>query len=390
MIWWWSMKRPPTLLAIRSSRIRRSSHLWQPRSRIVFWRHGVVRSQKEHICHICPMHYGPWAVPGFCFQYMQDWKKTQGLMIMKPQFTASADFSGITEPKRPSLKLCSMTEGGNLEIPRPIRDKFLSDPIRSHLDYCSEIDSLYWFSSIYSLYINNLVVLFRSSAVRISDPDWRVRLANFDNVFKPSSQGEAPAPKPGAENADLSVEGANANATTQGSNSGAGKASEPPPSMSQEDFQKAYPEPTLTISLTVAGGQSITCTYAKGKVFLSSQSSMVVGGIDSSGSKPVLCYAGGSWISDSSKVRLFKLCFGMFMYVFIRLYALFLCWICLLRHVTNYLGKSGNENKAIEFRVESSDQRVSDIICFKCVFALGGWHILVSIFKIPDVEVVQC
>ena len=181
------------------------------------------------------------------------------------------------------------------------------------------------FSSIYSLYINNLVVLFRSSAVRISDPDWRVRLANFDNVFKPSSQGEAPAPKPGAENADLSVEGANANATTQGSNSGAGKASEPPPSMSQEDFQKAYPEPTLTISLTVAGGQSITCTYAKGKVFLSSQSSMVVGGIDSSGSKPVLCYAGGSWISDSSKVRLFKLCFGMFMYVFIRLYALFLC-----------------------------------------------------------------
>ena len=137
------MKRPPTLLAIRSSRIRRSSHLWQPRSRIVFWRHGVVRSQKEHICHICPMHYGPWAVPGFCFQYMQDWKKTQGLMIMKPQVTASADFSGITEPKRPSLKLCSMTEGGNLEIPRPIRDKFLSDPIRSHLDYCSEIDSLY-------------------------------------------------------------------------------------------------------------------------------------------------------------------------------------------------------------------------------------------------------
>ncbi|CAK9025766.1 unnamed protein product, partial [Durusdinium trenchii] len=166
---------------------------------------------------------------------LEDWKKTQGLMIMKPQFTASADFSGITEPKRPSLKLCSMTEGGNLEIPRPIRDKFLSDPIRSHLDYY---------------------------------PDWRVRLANFDNVFKPSSQGEAPAPKPGAENADLSVEGANANATTQGSNSGAGKASEPPPSMSQEDFQKAYPEPTLTISLTVAGGQSITCTYAKGKVVL--------------------------------------------------------------------------------------------------------------------------
>lgn len=53
---------------------------------------------------------------------------------MAPKFQETADLSDQMAPRMPQLKLCRMTEEGSLSIPNEVRDKWLSDPVRSHLD----------------------------------------------------------------------------------------------------------------------------------------------------------------------------------------------------------------------------------------------------------------
>ena len=55
---------------------------------------------------------------------------------MSPKYVAEADLSDLVDPKRPVLKLCTMTPEGNLQIPESERKKWLNDPVRSGLSWC--------------------------------------------------------------------------------------------------------------------------------------------------------------------------------------------------------------------------------------------------------------
>ena len=129
------------------------------------------------------------------------------------------------------------------------------------------------------------------------DSDWRNRIKNFDSVFEVSANPEqAPPPTPAVadENLDLASETQNARVLPQSSG-------EAPPHMTQDEFKEKYPEVTATTSLNM-GGNSIVCHYIdSGKVFLTSPTKVFVAGVDASSPKPLFTYAGGSWISDSSK-----------------------------------------------------------------------------------------
>lgn len=62
----------------------------------------------------------------------QEWKAGQGQMgLLTPKYQPEADLSGQTVPRLPALKICNMDASGNLEIPQDIRDKWISDPVRS-------------------------------------------------------------------------------------------------------------------------------------------------------------------------------------------------------------------------------------------------------------------
>jgi hypothetical protein len=52
---------------------------------------------------------------------------------MQPKFVPDADLSDVLDPKRPSLKLCTMTDSGNIQIPDSERKRWLNDPVRSNL-----------------------------------------------------------------------------------------------------------------------------------------------------------------------------------------------------------------------------------------------------------------
>lgn len=73
-----------------------------------------------------------------------------------------------------------------------------------------------------------------------------------------------------------------------------------PPNMTTEEFSTKYPEITCTITVNL--GQPITCHYVDQKVFITSSTKFMLPGYASSSPKPIFLYAGGTWISDSSKV----------------------------------------------------------------------------------------
>ena len=72
------------------------------------------------------------------------------------------------------------------------------------------------------------------------------------------------------------------------------------PNMTTEAFSTKYPESTCTITLNL--GQPVTCHYVDQKVFITSSAKSLLPGYASSSPKPIFLYAGGTWISDSSKV----------------------------------------------------------------------------------------
>lgn len=65
---------------------------------------------------------------------LEEWKAGQGLLGQSSQkFQASPDLSMQTKPREPVLKLCTMTDG-HLTMPKDVREKWLSCPVRSNSD----------------------------------------------------------------------------------------------------------------------------------------------------------------------------------------------------------------------------------------------------------------
>ena len=207
---------------------------------------------------------------------------------MQPKFTSEPDVSEIREPVRPALKLCTMSADGHLSIPRAERDKWLADPIRS----CLAQISRFRFPSDFISFCNII-----AKTAFISDPDWRTRLANFDSVFSPAGvQNVAVA---NASSEDLGNEAPIAAAVAP-SNS-----CDIPPHITTEEFNTRYPEVTCSVVVSM-GGQSITCHYVDNKVFIVCAALFMLPGALSDDAKPIFLYAGGSWISDSSKACCFS------------------------------------------------------------------------------------
>lgn len=128
-----------------------------------------------------------------------------------------------------------------------------------------------------------------------------------------------------------------------------------PPNMTTEAFSTKYPEITCTITLNL--GQPITCHYVDQKVFITSSAKFMLPGYASSSPKPIFLYAGGTWISDSSKVGrpifwLFNRCVSCWGLK---------CWNCIGsgEQAKDFLSKETNVNKAVEFRLDGPDAWVS-------------------------------
>lgn len=123
-----------------------------------------------------------------------------------------------------------------------------------------------------------------------------MRLKNFDSVFsQPLSSGERPNPQARAAEVDLAQEA---------------PAPEPaavvtcpePAKMTAEEFKQKHPTVDATITLSFGAGTNVTCYVVGAHAFLSSESKVILPGVQSGeSSKPLFMYAGGSWISESAK-----------------------------------------------------------------------------------------
>ncbi|CAK9032871.1 unnamed protein product, partial [Durusdinium trenchii] len=141
------------------------------------------------------------------------------------------------------MKMCTMVNG-HLSIPTEIRQRWLSDPMRN--------------------------------------PDWRVRLSNFDSVFAPSSaptNQTPPTPAPNAENVDLAVPSAPPAQVTR----------EAPTGLTLEAFKAQYP--TLTTTVTMNLQQQLTCFVVDSKCFITSTTKFVIPPITSPHARPAFLYA---------------------------------------------------------------------------------------------------
>ena len=81
-----------------------------------------------------------------------------------------------------------------------------------------------------------------------------------------------------------------------------------PPHITTDEFSTRYPEVVCSVVVSM-GGPSITCHYVDNKVFIQCAAKFLLPGALSADAKPIFLYAGGSWISDSSKARCFTLTF---------------------------------------------------------------------------------
>ena len=182
------------------------------------------------------------------------------------------------------------------------------------------------------------------------DPDWRVRLKNFDSIFAPCSANEKPKPKAGDEDIDLGQQETEVTVTPT-------KGAEPcptPPSMSQQEFEEKHKTVDATITLTV--GTSITCYVVGGKLFLTSPSKVMLPGVQAENAKPLLMYAGGVGSQSQQK----QLSSNTNQY-----FSFFWFWRQdkstgqqSAAQAQEFLSKAANENKAIEFLLESENAMV--------------------------------
>ena len=140
-----------------------------------------------------------------------------------------------------------------------------------------------------------VIMLCFSCFVGIQDPDWRTRLANFDAVFSPAASGQQQQQQAAAANTST-AEVDLATPVVQPVQSQCAT----PPHMTSDEFKKRYPEITCSVTINM-GAQSITCHYADNKIFLVCTANFQIPGILSPDARPIFLYAGGTWISDSSK-----------------------------------------------------------------------------------------
>ena len=140
------------------------------------------------------------------------------------------------------------------------------------------------------------VVCLWWTAVSHQDPDWRVRLKNFDSIYSPSADSSTPSPAPRPVTAEMDLGQEETNPTHQPPQ----PMETSPDQMSQEQFTTTL---TATVQITVGQGQVLTCSLVDGKAFLMSATKTKLAGINSSGARPIFLYAGGAWVSDSAKAR---------------------------------------------------------------------------------------
>lgn len=289
-------------------------------------------------------------IPRYVRNPDEDWKQSCGLMsTVTPKFSAEPDLSEFSAPKPPALRLCTMTSQGHLQLPDAVRKKWLSDPVRSNWP-CLGIG----FQNALLLCCSKWVLwtCFRSHdgfvlpyLRSIQDADWRTRLKNFDSVFPPvqdPEQAAVPNPTSGQENLDLGQTPAETPQEPIVGNAA-------PPSMTEEVFNQKFPE--IACSVTLNMGQNVICHYADGKCFLTTATKFTLVGLDGANPKPLFLFGGGSWISDA-KAELQPKNTGWLWGVGVK-------WDCTWQ-AKDYISKEANSNKSVEFRLESSDDWVSE------------------------------
>lgn len=122
-----------------------------------------------------------------CFSYcyfcwgndvgLQDWKAGRGAVgTLQPKFQPDADLSDISQPRMPSLKICTMTPDGHLTLPQDIRDRWLSDPVRRNFPNIGNISNsmlgfCWW--KLFSIHGLKLV----PSKTLIGEFDWKTLTA---------------------------------------------------------------------------------------------------------------------------------------------------------------------------------------------------------------------
>ncbi|CAK9003618.1 unnamed protein product [Durusdinium trenchii] len=141
---------------------------------------------------------------------LEDWKAGRSLFAkVQPKYNPTPEET-VGTAKIPTLKICNMVNG-HLSIPQEMRQKWLNDPIRN--------------------------------------PDWRVRLHNFDSVFQPVSDANAAprtAPTTSAENMDLAETNAAAKVVTPSET-----IREAPAGITVDQFKAKYPTLTATVVLSL-------------------------------------------------------------------------------------------------------------------------------------------
>ncbi|CAK9072441.1 Uncharacterized protein SCF082_LOCUS35627 [Durusdinium trenchii] len=257
---------------------------------------------------------------------MLEWKGGTGLTgAFSPKFCPEPDQSALMVPRMPELKLCRMVGNGHLEIPQEVRAKWLGDPVRSTwVRYQNRVSIP--FSILKGLKGICCLVEF-NFCVLIQDPDWRVRLKNFDSVFAPTDNptaAPAPEPVPQDANKDLGQDLPTPERAVDG------QKLLTPPALSKEDFDAQYKDCEVKAVTLSVGAQNLTRSIVNDKVYLSAtmNSPSRLLGVQTPSSKPLFLYAGGSWVMRQP---------------------------CKAK---DFLSKEANQNKAVEFRLSSGDELV--------------------------------
>ena len=122
-------------------------------------------------------------------------------------------------------------------------------------------------------------------------------MKNFDSVFTPAAPSgtgtTAPAPSPQPEDAERDLGVANPDPV--------GPQLMEPPSLTEEAFKQKYSSSASTNVTINVGGCNLTATLVDNKLYFSTATKMKRLGASTPNAKPVLLYAGGSWISEDSK-----------------------------------------------------------------------------------------
>ncbi|CAK9018364.1 unnamed protein product [Durusdinium trenchii] len=192
---------------------------------------------------------------------IEDWKSGSGCIgSWTPRFNPEPDQSTNLQPQVPTMKVCKV-ENDVPVIPKEVRERWLNDPVRN--------------------------------------PDWRVRLKNFDAVFAapsdPGTSAPRPRPDPSAQDVDLGAD----KPTPPQEGGSATTDSHAPASMTVEAFKQKFPTVTATVAINL--GQTVTAYLVENQVYIMCAVKHRIVGAESREAKCIFPYGGGQWISDGAK-----------------------------------------------------------------------------------------